>query len=114
MHFEYAIISARAPDDCGPPVDAALVLLGDPSPATPGDFGVLEHAAAITVRAISVTSGTGGRLIWLHFAEALLKSLYAPGCYSGATATVASLLHEMRHSWVVTGRKGARRVLVHE
>jgi hypothetical protein len=63
MHFEYAVISAKAPDDCGPPVAAALVLLGDPSPATPGDFGVLEHAEPTMTRAARVTSGTVRRLI---------------------------------------------------
>jgi hypothetical protein len=50
----------------------------------------------------------------LLFGVGLLKLLYAPLCYSGATAAVASLLHEMRHPWVVTGRKGERRVLAHK
>jgi hypothetical protein len=41
------------------------------------------------------------------------EALYASPCYSGATAAVASLLHEMRHPWVVTDREGAPSVLVH-
>jgi hypothetical protein len=60
MHREYAIISAKAPEDCGPFRDAALVLLGAACPATPGEFGALEHPAAITTRATNVTSGTVG------------------------------------------------------
>jgi hypothetical protein len=67
MHLEYAVISAKAPDDCGPFDDAALVLLEDPCPATPRDFGALEHAAAITTRATRVTSGTADGFIWLLF-----------------------------------------------
>ena len=90
-------MSAKAPDDCGPFGDAPLLWLGGPSPATPGDFGALEHAATITTKMTSVTSGTVGRLIWLLFAAGLLKVLYAAPCYSGATGAVAPLLHEMRH-----------------
>jgi hypothetical protein len=66
-------------------------------PATPGDFGALEHAAAITTKMTSVTSGTVGRLMWLLLAVGLLKELYAALRYSEATAAVATLLHEMRH-----------------
>ena len=81
--------------------------LGGPCPATPGDFGALEHAATITTKMTSVTSGTVGRLMWLLCAVGLLKVLYAAVRDSETTAAVAPLLHEMRHPWGVTGRKGA-------